>query len=136
MKNFPRGKSGCGYNPEDVTSVWVVENGAYVEFMLIESRFQGKDLIEVQEIQSSQKDIVKSEMRNNLQAQIDLTQHIETIVGSVNTHKDVHMKNIRNTRKKEQKRCHQDYMKEGRNYGLHISVRKPGRNSARFFGTL
>ena len=65
-----------------------------------------------------------------------LTQHIETIVGSVNTHKDVHMKNIRNTRKKEQKRCHQDYMKEGRNYGLHISVRKPGRNSARFFGTL
>ena len=99
MKNFPRGKSGCGYNPEDVTSVWVVENGAYVEFMLIESRFQGKDLIEVQEIQSSQKDIAKSEMRNNLQAQIDLTQHIETIVGSVNTHKDVHMKNIRNTRK-------------------------------------
>lgn len=72
MKNFPRGKSGCGYNPEDVTSVWVVENGAYVEFMLIESRFQGKDLIEVQEIQSSQKDIAKSEMRNNLQAQIDL----------------------------------------------------------------
>ena len=56
--------------------------------MLIESRFQGKDLIEVQEIQSSQKDIAKSEMRNNLQAQIDLTQHIETIVGSVNTHKD------------------------------------------------
>ena len=101
-----------------------------MEFMLIESRFQGKDLIEVQEIQSSQKDIAKSEMRNNLQAQIDLTQHIETIVGSVNTHKDVHM------RKKEQKRCHQDYMKEGRNYGLHISVRKPGRNSVRFFGTL
>ena len=63
-------------------------------------------------------------------------EHTETIVGSVNTHKDVHMKNIRNTRKKEQKRCHQDYMKEGRNYGLHISVRKPGRNSARFFGTL
>ena len=97
------GNVTVAYNPEDVTSVWVIENGAYVEFMLIESRFQGKDLIEVQEIQSSQKDIAKSEMRNNLQAQIDLTQHIETIVGSVNTHKDVHMKNIRNTRKKEQK---------------------------------
>ena len=87
-----------------------------MEFMLIESRFQGKDLIEVQEIQSSQKDIAKSEMRNNLQAQIDLTQHIETIVGSVNTHKDVHMKNIRSTRKREQIKYHRDYMKEGRSY--------------------
>ena len=105
------------YNPEDVTSVWVIENGVYTEFVLIESRFQGKDLTEVQEIQSSQKDIAKSEMRNNLQAQIDLAQHIEAIAGSVNSNTDVHMKNIRNTRKKEQRRCHQDYMKEGSNHG-------------------
>lgn len=105
------------YNPENVTSVWVIENGSYVEFELIESRFQGKDLIEVQEIQSSQKDIAKSEMRNNLQAQIDLAQHIEAIADSVSGTTDVHMKNIRSTRKKEQRRCHQDYMKEEKNYG-------------------
>ncbi len=104
------------YNPEDVTSVWVIENGVYTEFTLIESRFQSKDLIGVQEIQSSQKTIAKSEMRNNLQAQIDLAQHIEAIAGNVGDNTDVHMKNIRSTRKKEQRRCHQDYMKEGRNY--------------------
>ena len=32
------------YNPEDVSSVWVLEDGAYTEFTIIESRYQGKDL--------------------------------------------------------------------------------------------
>lgn len=105
------------YNPEDVTSVWVVENGVYTEFTLIESRFQGKDLDGVQEMQDGQKSIAKNEMRNNLQAQIDLAQHIEAIVGSVSSHTDVHMKNIRNTRKREQMKSHRDYMKEGRSHG-------------------
>ena len=107
------GNVTVAYNPEDVTSVWVIENGAYVEFMLIESRFQGKELTEVQELKTGQRIISKNEMRNNLQAQIDLAQHIEIIAGNVNSHADVHMKNIRHTRRKEQSRCHQDYMKEG-----------------------
>lgn len=55
-------------------------------------------------------------MKNNLQAQIDLAQHIEAIAGGVSGNTDIHIKNIRTTRKKEQRRCHQDYMKEGRNY--------------------
>lgn len=108
------GNVTVAYNPEDVTSVWVVENGVYTEFVLIESRFQGKDLIEVQELQTGQKSIAKNEMRSNLQAQIDLVQHIEAIAGSVSGTTDVHMKNIRNTRKKEQMKSHRDYMKEGR----------------------
>ncbi len=105
------------YNPEDVTSVWVVENGSYVEFMLIESRFKGRDLIEVQGLQTSQKDITRSVARENLQAQINLAQHIEAIANNTCGHTDVHMKNIRNTRKKEQMKNHQDYMKERVNYG-------------------
>ena len=111
------GNVTVAYNPEDVTSVWVIENGAYVEFMLIESRFQGKELTEVQELKTGQRIISKNEVRNNLQAQIDLAQHIETIAGSISGHRDVHMKNIRHTRKKEQSRCHQDYMKEGVKHG-------------------
>ena len=108
------------YNPEDVSSVWVIEDGSYVEFMLIESRFKGKDLVEIQELQSGQRAITKNEMRNNLQAQIDLAQHIEAIANSANssgTHKDVQMKNIRSTRKREQMKNHQDYMKEGSYHG-------------------
>ena len=105
------------YNPEDVTSVWVIENGIYTEFTWIGSRFKGKDLVEIQELQSDQRAITKNEMRNNLQAQIDLAQHIEAIAGSVGTHRDIHMKNIRSTRKREQMKNHQNYMKERVNYG-------------------
>ena len=38
------GTVNVAYNPEDVTSVWVIEDGSYVEFILIESRFEGKTL--------------------------------------------------------------------------------------------
>lgn len=101
------------YNPEDVTSVWILEDGSYTEFTIVESRFEGKDLTAVQELQTSQRAIAKGAARNNLQAQINLAQHIEAIVGGANGHTDVHMKNIRSTRKREQNKRHRDYMKEG-----------------------
>ncbi len=104
------------YNPEDITYVWALENGIYTEFILIESRFEGKDLGAVKELQDSQRNITKGEMRNNLQAQIDLAQHIETVAGNACVHTDVNIKDIRSTRKREQRRCHQDFMEEGRKH--------------------
>lgn len=101
------------YNPEDATSVWVLEKGVYTEFALIESRFQGKDLTEAQHIQTSQKSIVKNAEQDNLQAQINLARHIETIAHSAYGNTDVDIKNIRDTRKHEESRQHRDYMKEG-----------------------
>ena len=101
------------YNPEDVTSVWLLEDGDYTEFTIIESRYQGKDLTAVQELQDSQRTITKGAARDNLQAQINLAQHIETIAGNGAGRGDVHMKNIRNTRRREQTKNHRDYMKEG-----------------------
>ena len=105
------------YNPEDVTSVWLLEEGAYTEFTIIESRFEGKDLTAVQELQASQRTIVKSSTRDNLQAQINLAQHIETIACGVGGQADVQMKNIRSNRKREQTKHHRDYMKEGTSRG-------------------
>ena len=112
-KYLSGGSVEAAYNPDDVTSVWVIENGIYTEFTLIESRFQGKDLATVQELQNGQRAITKNAAEENLQAQIDLARHIEGIAGSVNSHKDVKIKNIRSTRKREQDRNHQDYMREG-----------------------
>ena len=100
------------YNPEDVTSVWVLEDGTYTEFTIIESRFEGKDLTAVQELQESQRTIARGAVRDNLQAQINLAQHIEAIAGSSVGRGDVHMKNIRSTRRREQSKHHLDYMKE------------------------
>ena len=106
------GNMVVAYNPEDVTSVWVLEDGTYTEFTVIESRFEGKDLTAMQELQGSQKTIARSAVGDNLQTQINLVQHIEAIDGSAGRG-DVHMKNIRSTRRREQTKSHRDYMKEG-----------------------
>ena len=100
------------YNPENVTSVWVMEDGKYTEFTVIESRFQSKDLLSVQKIQTIHKAITRDAVRDNLQAQIDLAQHIEAIAVGINSHNDVNMKDIRSTRKREQTKHHRDYMKD------------------------
>lgn len=99
------------YNPEDVTAVWVLENGTYTEFALIESRFQGKRLAEVKGMQTSQKAIVKAAEQENLQAQINLAQHIEAIAQNASSHAKVDVKNIRNARRREKSKSHVDYMK-------------------------
>ena len=99
------------YNPEDVSCVWLLENGVYIEFTIIESRYEGMDLTAVQSLQMAQKAVTQGAERDNLQAQIDLARHIEAIAGSVRNGNDVQLKNIRNTRKREQNKRHQDYMK-------------------------
>jgi len=101
------------YNPEDVTAVWLLEKGCYTEFTLIESRFQGKDLEQVQEIQTGQRAVVRASERENLQAQIHLAQHIEAIAHSGRSSADVNLKDIRSTRQKEQNKQHRNYMKGG-----------------------
>lgn len=105
------GEVTVAYNPEDVTSVWLLEKGKYIEFAIIESRFEGKDLIAVQELQMAQRTITRGTEQDNLQAQIDLARHIEAIAGSVRSGADVSIKNIRDTRRREQSKHHRDYMK-------------------------
>ncbi|SFL97676.1 Mu transposase C-terminal domain-containing protein [Pelosinus propionicus] len=105
------GEVTVAYNPEDVTSVWLLENGIYTKFAIIESRFEGKDLTAVQSLQTAQRDIVKGANQENLQAQINLVRHIEAIAGSVRNSADVSVKNIRDNRKREQLKHHRNYMK-------------------------
>lgn len=99
------------YNPEDVTNVWVIENGVYTEFTVIGSRYENKELAEVIEIRTGQRLLTKSAEKENLQAQISLARHIEAIADNSSHCTDVHLDSIRNTRRKEQYRLHRDYMK-------------------------
>lgn len=100
------------YNPDDVSCVWLIENGKYTQFDLIEERFKGKKLEDVQALQNAQKQIVKKAIPNNLQAQINLAEHIQVISEAGNTHMTVKMKDIRSTRRKEQGKRRVDFMKE------------------------
>lgn len=101
------------YNPEDVSFVWVIENGSYVRFELIESRYRGKGFSEVETLKDGKKAIVKAVSGENKQAQIDLVNSIEAIAFSAVKNVNTPLKGIRNNRKKEQTKTHRDYIKAG-----------------------
>ena len=106
------GEVTVAYNPEDVTEIWLLDNGQYVPFTLIESRFNGKSLAAVQTMQTARKQTINAAAAENLQAQINLAEHIQ-VIASQGSQTDVGIKNIRNTRKIEQARTHIDFVKEG-----------------------
>lgn len=104
-EKYLRGDSAVvAYSADDVSTVWLIEKGRYIEFKLIESRFQDKSLDRVQTLRNNQKRIIRSEYPNNLQSKISLADHINTIANNP-THRDaVNMKNIKETRRKEQRK--------------------------------
>lgn len=104
------------YNPEDVSEVWLIESGCYVPFKLIETRFNGKSMEIVSEMKKEKQKLVRSVEYENLQAQIDLAEHIQ-VIAERPKYKDTNIKDIRNTRKRETERCHIDFMKEGVSFG-------------------
>lgn len=112
-KYLSGGTAIVAYNPDDVSCVWLIENGAYICFMLIESRFGGVDLSKAQELKSRQKTLIKSVAEDNLQAHIELANHIEAIVNSTAAYSDIDIKGIRKNREREKQKQHIDYAKEG-----------------------
>ncbi len=106
------GSVTVAYNPEDVTTVWLIENGIYSPFTLIESRFKSKDTLEVISTKASQKAIIKGCEANNIQAKIDLAEHIQTIANSSANYGNISTDSIRTNRRKEQIKTHIDYIQE------------------------
>ena len=47
------------YNPDDSGYVWLIDNGEYIKFELIESRFQNKNFKEIEEMKSIKKDVIR-----------------------------------------------------------------------------
>lgn len=97
------------FNPDNVSSVWVIENSKYTEFTLIESRFTGKSLEEVQQMQSAKKQLIQSVNGENLQAKIDLAEHIR-VISNIAAVGDANIKSIRETRQRERTKQHIDIM--------------------------
>lgn len=101
------------YNPDDVTEVWMIENGNYIIFTLIESRYVGKDFSDVLNIRERQKNLISSEKKTSLQAKIDLIEHISVISEKNVNQGNVKIQGIRDNRKREQQKTHIDYIKRG-----------------------
>lgn len=99
------------YNQENVGKVWLIENGCFVPFDLIESRFKDKDLCEVLDMKEKQKGLLKKEGEDKLQAEIDLARKIGVVV-SLSDPGTGSIKDIRKNRKREQHKNHKDLIGE------------------------
>lgn len=111
------GTATVAYNPDDVSCVWLLNDGIFTEFTLAESRFSGLNMAEVDLLKSSQKSREKSLRGDNLQAQIDLAGHIEAIANASVRRGDTNIKQIRTTRTTEQRKTHIDFVKGGAKNG-------------------
>ncbi|MCM1223335.1 MAG: transposase family protein, partial [Lachnospiraceae bacterium] len=106
------GDAVVAYNPESADTVYLLREGEFIEFRLIESRFSGKTFDEIKEIQKKQKAIVGGAVHDNLQGRIDLASHVERIVDGKERSEDVNLKDIRNTKKKAKKERHRNFVEE------------------------
>lgn len=112
-KYLSGGEASVAYNPDDVSCVWIIENGSYIPFKLIESRYRNKNMSDVEILRKGQKELIKAATSVRTQAQIDLVNYIEAISSTIGSHRDVNIKTVRSTRQKEQSKSHVDYMKAG-----------------------
>lgn len=112
-KYLTGGTVTVAYNPENTSYVWLLENGSYIRFELIESRYRNKNMEEVESIKMGQKTIIKAFTKEQTQAQVDLVNHIEMIAFQTDYKGQTRIKGIRENRRKEQIKTHKDYVKEG-----------------------
>lgn len=112
-KYLSGGMVTVAYNPENTSYVWLLENGSYIPFELIESRYRNKNLEEVETLKNGQKAVVKAFTKEQTQAQIDLVNHIEMIAFQTDYRGQTKIKGIRENRRKEQIKTHKDYMNVG-----------------------
>ena len=99
------------YNPDDSGYVWLIDNGEYIKFELIESRFQNKNFKEIEEMKSIKKDIIRSVASEDLQARIGLGAYIETIAHNSNR-SNSNLQDIGNNKIKEKQKIHKNYTEE------------------------
>lgn len=111
-KYLSGGDITVAYNPDNVSAVWTIDKGRYTRFSLIESRFDGKSLAEVEEMKELQRQIVRNEAQENLQAKIDLAQHIQTITSRKSSNGTTEIKDSIETKRRERRKNHKDFMKE------------------------
>lgn len=111
-KYLSGGNVTVAYNPDDSSSVWLVDRGTFVEFTLIESRYKNKSFSEIEVMQTQKKKIVKSVESSNIQAKINLASHIEAIVANVGS-SNGDLEVIPQNYEREKLKAHVDCMKVG-----------------------
>lgn len=100
------GTAVVAYDPDDISRVWLIEKSVYTEFSLVESRFSGLAMEDMECLKNTQRSLENRLKADCLQAQIDLASHIEAITQAAPKCGEPNITQIRQTRKKEQEKAH------------------------------
>ena len=100
------------FDMDSSNHIWLIENGKYIQFDLIESRFMDKGLDDVALMKSKQRELVKREGKQKTQAEVDLTKAIQLIADSCVVQVQPSTKGIRSNRQREQVKQHKNYVGE------------------------
>lgn len=93
------------YNPQDLSTVWIIEDCDFVPFTLIENQYENMNLDDVEQLRKKKQELIASVEEQNIQGKINLAKSIENIANK-NINIDVNLKAIRKNRKKEQNITH------------------------------
>lgn len=97
------GEALVAYNPYNVSFVYLIENGEFIKFDLIEQFFKDKSLEEVNKIKKQKKEIIKQYSEESLESEMNMGVAIDDFV-SHKQHQKVNTKNVRQHRQNEIKK--------------------------------
>ena len=97
-------KAIVAYEPNDCSYVFLVKDGDYIRFTLIETAFMGKSVEEAEKMIKEHSEVVQGEIHANNQAKIDLANDILTVVNSCSRTTKVSLKGVRQARERESRR--------------------------------
>ena len=110
MEQYLDGKEVIvAYNPDNVNTVFLLENGNYTPFELIESRFADLTLEQVSELKQKKAKLLRDEEEKSILAELEMMKNIETVVkvsGKRTKRSTAELRNIRDNRIKEAERQH------------------------------
>ena len=87
-----------------------MDNGNYIPFELIETRFKDKSLVGAGTIKQETKRILREQEESQLLAKVQLAEKIQTVVSLSGAGTSKSIKGIRNTKKLEQQKNHRNIM--------------------------
>ncbi len=94
------------YNPDNISCVWLIEDGSYIPFHLIDKRYSDYTVEDILSHKAEQGKIIKNAERESLQGKVDLIEKIEAISNHCTSNTQADITSVRETRTKEKKRCH------------------------------
>ena len=102
------GRCIVGYNPDDVTVVWLKTETDFEEFRIIETAYTGQTLDQVIEARRKKDAIVRNEYEEALKAKIRLSAFIETAAEQAVPSGNADIKGIREIRQTERRKKHRN----------------------------